>query len=60
MSRNVNIGQTYQKGHYRDKNGLKLKTLTLMHIFISVLIHIFNFKKNPLNGLGGVAITNCF
>ena len=43
-----------------EKKGLKLKTLTLMDIYISIWIHIFNLKKNPSNGLRGVSITNFF
>ena len=41
----VNIGQKYLKGEQLREKGLKLKTLTLMRIYISIWIHIFIFKK---------------
>ena len=41
----VNIGQKYRKGEKMKEKGLKLKTITLMRIYISIWIHIFIFKK---------------
>ena len=43
-----------------EKKGIKLKILTLMHIYISICIHIFIFEEKPSRDLGGVAITNFY
>ena len=56
----VNIGQKYHKRALLGEKGLKLKTLILMRIYISILFHIYNLYENLSNGLGGVAIRSFF
>ena len=39
------IGLNFKKGHNSGKKGQNLKIKTLMHIFIPISVHIFNFKQ---------------
>ena len=41
----IKIGKKDQKGNNCGEKRLKLETFTLMHSFISIRVHIFNFKE---------------